>query len=69
MSDSDQIQVTRCCYVNPRSKRSCPDVAEWQIKNTTNGADPYDYTEACTRHVGDLLTEGANHVIYPIDPA
>lgn len=69
MSEAERIQPTHCCYIDPTTKESCRDRAEWQIKNATPGADPYDYTDACTRHVGDLLTEGADHSVYPIDSA
>ncbi len=69
MSEAERIQPTPCCYIDPTTKKSCRDHAEWQITNTTEGADPYDYTEACTAHVGALLTEGGDHAVYPIDPA
>jgi len=67
MSDAERLSVARCCFIAPASG-SCEQPAEWEIKNTTEGADPYDYTHACTQHVGGLLTEGGDHAVYPVDP-
>ena len=39
----------------------CRNKAEWTI---VYGRGPEDATEACTKHVGDLLTD-AVHQIYP----
>jgi hypothetical protein len=33
----------------------CGKPANFVITNTSAGADPYDYTEACTKHVGSCL--------------
>jgi len=39
----------------------CRKKAEWTI---IHGLSPDDYTEACTDHVGDLLTDAKEHRIY-----
>ena len=42
----------KCCYIAPGpDRRGCEKPAVWTIQNTTPGADPYDYTEACDAHV------------------
>lgn len=69
MSEAERLPVSVCCFIDPESNRSCEKQAEWHIKNTTEGADPDDDTEACAAHVGALLTEGGDHAVYPIDPA
>jgi len=57
----------KCCYIAPGpDRRGCEKPAVWTIQNTTPGADPYDYTEACDAHVSDLLTDGAQHAVYPL---
>lgn len=45
-----------CC------KLDCQHESEWVIYD---GAGPEDYTEACTVHVGDLLSDAPEHRIYP----
>lgn len=42
---------------------ACTSPAEWTI---VHGPAPEDYTEACTEHVGALLTDASEHRIYPI---
>ena len=47
-----------CCFID------CSNRAEWQL---VHGDSSDDYTEACTDHVGALLTEDALEIkIYPI---
>ena len=48
---------SRCCYL------LCNEEAEWEI---VSGPSSDDVTEACTKHVGDLLTDAATHYIYRI---
>lgn len=45
----------KCC------KLECGADAKWQI---VTGASPDDYTESCTAHVGDLLTDAPAHSVY-----
>lgn len=49
-----------CCVID------CDREAEWQIWPLMLQPDPYDYTEACTEHVGELLHKGLAHCISPI---
>lgn len=46
-----------CCHLRCRKK------AKWVI---VYGARPLDYTEACTKHVGELLCDAKEQSIYPI---
>lgn len=46
-----------CCHTN------CDEDAQWQI---FDGPTPDDYTESCTAHVGELLSDAAEHRVYPI---
>lgn len=46
-----------CCHLK------CSRKAEWVI---VYGARPLDYTEACTKHVGELLCDAKEQSIYPI---
>lgn len=42
----------------------CEQPAKWQI---WSGPAPDDCTESCTEHVGEMLTEAAQHRVYPIE--
>jgi hypothetical protein len=55
-----------CCFIpnqNDPTNSRCPHDAEWRIEH---GEAPDDYTESCTEHVGEMLTDAALHRIYPI---
>jgi hypothetical protein len=41
--------MRHCC------EHDCTKEAQFEIINTTPGADPYDQTDACEDHVGQLL--------------
>lgn len=51
-----------CCYIGEVTKLKCGNDAEWEV---WWGETPDDNTLACTRHVGDLLTDATEHRIYP----
>ena len=51
-----------CCFMF-RDGLLCEAGASWQI---WHGPSPEDYTEACTDHVGELLTDAPEHRVYPI---
>jgi len=59
----------KCCYIidqdnpNPENRVSCPRAAEWEIHFAHDAMRP---TEACTEHVGVLLSDDSEHRIYPI---
>lgn len=53
-----------CCYVGEKTGFQCGSPAEWRI---VSGSGPDDYTESCTRHVGDMLTDAVEHRIYSLD--
>lgn len=57
-----------CCYLgSPKgSYRECQQLAEWII---VHGPSPDDVTEACTKHVGRLLTDAKEHRVYQIEAA
>lgn len=54
-----------CCCIPDQTKldQVCPKPAEWQI---WSGTGPDDYTEACSAHVGLLLSDAPEHRILPI---
>jgi len=57
-----------CCHIELYSVSrghgdQCKDDAEWTI---TFGPGPDDYTEACTPHVGDMLTPDVANIVMPI---
>lgn len=54
--------MRKCCYIGEAGD-DCSKPAEWTI---VHGPMPDDYTEACTRHVGDVLTDSDEHRIYPL---
>jgi hypothetical protein len=55
-----------CCYINPATGKSCGREAEWRIDPSVG--HPLDrYTEACTAHVGELLTDAPEHCIRRLD--
>lgn len=45
-----------CCQLE------CTQTAEWVIYD---GDGIEDYTEACTTHVGELLSDALEHRVYP----
>jgi hypothetical protein len=47
-----------CCFL------PCESYAEWTI---VTGPSPDDVTESCTAHVGELLTDAAEHRVYPLE--
>lgn len=52
--------IVRTCCVT-----TCGKPAEWEI---WSGEDSFDYTEACTDHVGNLLGEHSLYRIYALPP-
>lgn len=67
----------KCCFIpedqqdlNRRQSDPLPDGfgcqndAAWQI---WYGNGPDDNTESCTTHVGEILTDAAEHRIYPAE--
>lgn len=46
-----------CC------KLDCTHKSEWVIYD---GDGIEDYTEACTAHVGDMLSDAPEHRVYPL---
>lgn len=64
---SQDNEFPKCCWIEPGlagEKLLCRDNAEWEINF---GPQPCDFTQSCTRHVGDLLTDAKEHRIYPIE--
>ncbi len=56
-----------CCYIDDDSGKECGEDAEWVI---WDGIEPfYDhYTHACTKHVGELLSDSEkHHRVYPVE--
>lgn len=58
-------QTTECCYIGEKTGLPCGNAAEWRICWVPFNVD--DYTEACTRHVGELLTDAPEHRIYSLE--
>ena len=54
------MHTRNCCLIG------CELLAEWVI---VYGLSPDDYTEACTAHDGQLLTDAKEHRIYHIGDA
>lgn len=52
--------IRHCCFIG------CDKLAEWEI---VYGNTLDDYTDACTEHVGALLTDAPSHTVYPIHNA
>jgi hypothetical protein len=49
----------QCCYLE------CDQPAAWEL---TDGPAPDEYTQACTAHVGALLTDAPTTVVSPLAP-
>lgn len=45
----------------------CWRTAEWQVWNVGPNSGPYDFTEACTKHVGRLFGDGTKFKVIWID--
>ena len=52
-------EKSRCCFI------PCEEVAEWAV---VSGPTADHCTEACTAHVGALLTDAADQRVHPIRP-
>lgn len=55
--------MRHCCFINQRNGQPCGSAAAWQV---WHGPSPDDYTETCTTHIGEILTDAPEHRIYPI---
>lgn len=57
--------IPMCCYLEGGHSNGarCERSAQWTI---VFGETPDDYTEACSAHVGELLTDAPEHRIYPL---
>lgn len=66
--ENTDTQITQdwhdCCFIGPKSGYQCGSPAEWRI---IDGPGLDDYTESCTRHVGDMLTDAPEHRIYALE--
>lgn len=51
------MKKQHCCHIG------CQERVDWRIAHDDG---PDGYTEACTKHVGDLLTDAQEHKVYPI---
>ena len=56
-------QGSLCCYINEATDVHCTRKAEWIIYD---GPRPDSYTEACTEHVGELLSDADEFRVYPL---
>ncbi len=54
-----------CCYIGGFLHRYCQRPAEWLI---CHGSAPDDYTFACSRHVGQMLTDAPCQYVYHLTP-
>ena len=52
----------KCCFLD-NGIVSCGSNAEWEIHEH---GKLYETVDACTKHVGDLLTDSPEHRIYPV---
>lgn len=52
-----------CCFVHEDGGEACHQPAEWEIWQTAG--EPYSGLLACTEHVGFLLVDGKEHVVFP----
>lgn len=62
-----------CCFIPENEQAAaksgqnitgCLSRAEWRI---IYGPTSDDYTESCTTHVGEMLTDAPEHKIYPLE--
>lgn len=60
MPEEDTPRPRTCCITE------CGKPAEWSI---WNASDPHDYTDACEEHVGDLLGDKDEYLLYRLTPA
>jgi len=56
---------SECCFIGEVSGFQCGNEGEWRIFWTPFGLE--DYTESCTRHVGEMLTDAVEHRIFSIE--
>ncbi len=59
--------IRLCCYMISDLKR-CENPAEWEIweYDEKGRCGPDNFTDACTEHVGDLLSDQPEHRIFSI---
>ena len=53
---------SKCCYIAD-SRIACEQEADWKI---VYGNTPDSYTEACSAHVGEMLTDAPVQTVYRI---
>jgi hypothetical protein len=54
----------KCCFLENNTV-PCSVDAEWEIHD----GSPFETVDACTKHVGDLLSDAPEHRIYPLRTA
>jgi len=58
----------RCCFIDRITKLQCGGTAIWEIREVwPANVDPYDYTDSCGVHLGQLLTDAQILEIHRID--
>ena len=64
-SRSQAYMRSKCCYLEGgrADGARCPKDAEWTIYY--DSTDPHVATDACTDHVGALLSDSPEHRIFP----
>jgi hypothetical protein len=60
-------ETPECCYIGERTGLPCGNAGVWRI--CWPPYSPDDYTESCTRHVGEMLTDAPEHRVLPLDDA
>ena len=62
--------ISKCCWIDnsvlPIGSVFCEMPAQWVL---VHGAGPDDYTESCTKHLGDMMTDAPEHRIYALRAA
>ena len=59
----------KCCFIPDQTKLDvgCENDAEWTIYHNAAGCPETQATEACTDHVGHLLTDAPSHTVVPVE--
>lgn len=60
--DSDN----KCCYLDLHTRDQCPRAAVWEA---FSGSQPMNNTMGCSDHIGHLLEDDTNHMLWPVKPS
>lgn len=63
LSKYPQPSYRFCCWIDQETIVPCRAHAEWMI---VHGPAPDDWSDSCSEHLGDMMTDAYEHRVYRI---